>query len=111
MTDFCKHCRAKVIEEDGRLIDLEWDEWKCYPHTDDAPFHEVAQLFIHPSNGAVQIDRRTAPRDDAKLNRVYEAWRTIKAYANPLRGKLPLSTTEVDAAKAAADLLMGRKRT
>lgn len=64
------------------------------------------RLYID-RDGRARVDRRHTIRR-RELDWVYQAWRLCQAYANPLRGQMPLSSTEVDAAKAAARILRGR---
>lgn len=68
------------------------------------------RLYIDLATGATRYDRRLRVRNDSPLDRVYTAWRFLQDYANVLRGQMPLSSTEEDAAKAAAKILMGKKR-
>ena len=69
------------------------------------------RLFIHPRDHGIRIDKRRGDRSDESLNRVYQAYRVLHAFALPMREGFPLSSTEKDAVKAAARILRGKART
>lgn len=91
----CLRCRLELFVPDAdnpEVTDKVWDEPWCYPHT--------APLKRHiPTEGGAPV-----------AHRVLETLRFLSAYAMPIRGTMPLSSTEVDAAKAAARILRGKSR-
>lgn len=92
----CLRCDLELFVPDAdhaEVTDKTWDEPWCYPHTSPLKRHV-------PSEGGAPVSYR-----------VLETLRFLSAYAMPIRGQMPLSTTEVDAAKAAARILRGKART
>lgn len=60
-------------------------------------------------DGRARVDRRLERINDERLDRIYHAYRLLAAYANPLRGDMPLSQTEKAAVDTAAKTLMGAR--
>lgn len=65
------------------------------------------RLWIDPATGGARVDRRLERINHDKINRVYQAYRLLEAYANPHRNGMPLSSTEMNAVKQATGILRG----